>query len=287
MTLFPAGWSVAGQSVYERMATADLVVRVRTIEGSLRLAECRVLEVLKGKYSRKQIFIAFRFDNMNRQHYRDRISFLDGQESILLLTPVLDAKLKVKAPDRFRLVGAFKGKIDLPPEGAEAFIRAFRRLGQILQMTDIHRIWNSHRALLSETNPYLVETGFAEVLKFRLGNAGMVPVLLDYLDSKHDPFRISALKVLAQILEHSRRHDEPLPGLDDLVARVLTSALEDPVSAIRVAAVQALEAYGERDIVEVLRQVAERDPSQDVRYEASVSVYRLNHNDMTSSLEHR
>ena len=114
-----AGWLVvspagATQTVYERMAKADVVLWVQTVEGTLRLAECRVLEVLKGHHEGERIFVAFRGDNMNRERWRDRIVFEAGEQSVLLLRPALDTDLEVKAPDRFRLVSGFEGKIDLP-----------------------------------------------------------------------------------------------------------------------------------------------------------------------------
>ncbi len=60
-----------------------------------------------------------------------------------------------------------------------------------------------------------------------------------------------------------------------MVARLLTVAVEDPTASVRVAAVKALKAYGRPDIVAALEKVARDDPSQDVRYEATVSAYRL------------
>jgi hypothetical protein len=263
-------------TMYERMAQADLVVHVRIIDGKLRLAECEVLEVLKGSYEAKKLFVAFRADNMSRARWRDRITFEDGATSLLLLVPALDEMGQPKSPDRFRLVGGVYGKVDLPKEGADAYIQAFRRLGEILEMTDIHQIWQAHRKLILETNPYLVETGFAEILKFRLGNEAMVPTLLDYLDSRHDRFRASSMAVLSQIFHRAHRTEQPLGNEDHVVARLLTVAIEDPSPEVRVAAVRALHAYGRPDIVSALERVARQDPSQDVRYEATLSVYRLN-----------
>ncbi|NIP92182.1 MAG: hypothetical protein GWO24_01400, partial [Akkermansiaceae bacterium] len=194
----------------------------------------------------------FRSDNLNRENYRDVIRFEDGQESILLLEPVTDSLGMVKSPDRFRLVGRFHGKIDLPREGAEATIEAVRRLSDIQELADIHQIWDAHRQLILETNPLLVEAGFAQILKFRLGNAEMVPLILDFLDSRDDGFRRSALAVQAQIFERSQRRDEPLGNEDHVVARLLTVAVEDPTASVRVAAVKALKAYGRPDIVAAL-----------------------------------
>ncbi len=265
----------AVMSVYERMAQADLVVRARTIDGTLRLAECRVLEVLKGQTDLRSLYVAFRGDNMTRSRWKDRIVFEDGAESVLMLEPVVDSEGDPKALDRFRLVGGYLGKVDLPREGAEAYIQAFRRLGEILALEDIHQIWEAHKGLILEHNPYLVETGFAEILKFRLGDAAMVPSILEHLDSRHDRFREASLMVLSQVFERAHRRDEPVGNEDHVVARLLTAAMEDPVAEVRVAAVRALQAYGRADVVPALRQMAEDDPSQDVRYQATVSVYRL------------
>jgi HEAT repeat protein len=103
----------------------------------------------------------------------------------------------------------------------------------------------------------------------------MVPALLGHLDSRHDRFRESALDVLAQVFQRAHRRDEPVGNEDHVVARLLTTAMEDPTPEVRVAAVRALQSYGRADVVPALRQMAVDDPSQDVRYQATVSVYRL------------
>ncbi len=273
--LLPGIPAAAPETLYERLAYTDLVVHVRTVDGTLRLAECQVLEVLKGSYEDEKLFIAFRADNTQREHYRDRITFMDDEESILLLAPVLDSLGHPRAANRFRLVGKLAGKIDLPREGAQATIDAVRHLSTIQNLTDIHQLWAAYRLLIMETNPILVETGFSQILKFRLGNPEMVPVLLDFLDSRDDGFRRSALQVQTQIFHKSRRNQAPLGNEDHVVARLLTVAMEDPAPAVRVGAVQALNAYGRPDVLAALQQVARDDPSQFVRYEATVSVYRL------------
>ena len=264
-------------TVFERMARADLVIRARTLDGAMRFADCEVLEVVRGAYPSQRIQIAFRLDNMLRPNWDDRIVFDDGVESILLLAPAIDAAGAPLGPDKFSLVGGFFGKIDLPPEGAEAHIQAFRKMGEILGLTDIHAAWEAYRALLGETNPYLIETGFHEVLKFRLGNQAMVPVLLGHLESRHDAFRGDALGVLAQIFESGKRRGTRLDNEDHVVARILTAAITDDNPDVRVRAVRALQAFGRPEILPPLREVAKDDPSQHVRYQASLSLYQLGH----------
>ena len=267
--------AAAPQTLYERLAYADLAVHVRTIDGSLRLAECQVLTVLKGSYTGEKLYVAFRSMADNPTLTRARAVFDDDAESILLLMPSLDAEGGRHGWDRFRLVGGATGKIDLPKEGAPATLDAVRRLAAIQGLADIHQIWAAQRQLIHENNPYLIEAGFAQILKFRLGNPEMVPTLLEYLDSRDDAFRRAALQVQAQIFRKSQRRGEPLGNEDHVVARLLTVTSEDPTPGVRVAAVQALHAYGRPDVVAALEQVAREDPSQDVRYEATVSAYRL------------
>jgi len=269
----PAG--AATRTLYERLAYADLAVHVKVIDGSLRLAECQVLGVLKGSYRGEKLFVGFRGMADNPGYTGPRAAFPDGSESILLLMPSLDAEGQRHGWDRFRLVGGATGKIDLPNEGAPATLDAVRRLAAIQGLTDIHQIWAAQRQLIHENNPYLIEAGFAQILKFRLGNPEMVPTLLEYLDSRDDGFRQSALLVQAQIFRKSQTRGEPLGNEDHVVARLLTVTSEDPTPGVRVAAVQALHAYGRPDVVAALEQVAREDPSQDVRYEATVSAYRL------------
>jgi hypothetical protein len=265
----------ATRTMYERLAYAELAVHVRTIDGSLRLAECQVLGVLKGSYRGEKLFVSFRSIVDNPAGGGPRATFPDGDESILLLMPSVNAEGQPHGFDRFRLVGGIAGKIDLPKEGAPATINAVRRLASIQGLADIHQIWAAQRQLIHENNPYLIEAGFAQILKFRLGNPEMVPTLLEYLDSRDDGFRQAALQVQAQIFRKSQSRGEPLGNEDHVVARLLTVTSEDPTPGVRVAAVQALHAYGRPDIVAALEQVAREDPSQDVRYAATVSAYRL------------
>jgi hypothetical protein len=273
--VFAAPAGAAARTLYERLAYADLAVHVRVIDGSLRLAECQVLAVLKGTYTGEKVFIGFRGIPDNPGYLGPRATFPDGSETILLLMPSLDTDGGRHGLNRFRLVGGATGKIDLPNEGAPATLDAVRRLAAIQGLTDIHQIWAAQRQLIHENNPYLIEAGFAQILKFRLGNAEMVPTLLEYLDSRDDGFRQAALQVQAQIFRKSQTRGEPLGNEDHVVARLLTVTSEDPTPDVRVAAVQALHAYGRPDVVAALEQVAREDPSQDVRYEATVSAYRL------------
>ena len=87
--------------------------------------------------------------------------------------------------------------------------------------------------------------------------------------------RADALAVLAQIFESGRRRDARLDNEDHVVARILTSAISDDNPDVRVRAVRALQAFGRPEILPPLREVARADPSQHVRYQATLTIYEM------------
>jgi len=260
---------------YEKLAFGRIVVAGTCLEQGRR-ALVQVDEVFKGQLPSQRISIAYRGQNWDRSPGQPKIEFHLGERSILMLEAESTEHGSTPEEARFVLAGGCDGKVDLPAEGSEALLEAARRIVQIQSQSDQNEIWEGQRHLLQEKNPLLVEAGFQEVLKFRLGNPAMVPLLTRYLADPHDSFRLASLRVFAQILERSRQRGDELPGAERLRLDILSVARGDTSAEVRAQAVRTLKVSGRPDLREVMAQMAGSDPSQIVRYEAQLALMEIN-----------
>jgi hypothetical protein len=261
-------------TLWDRTYRAELVARVSVLDGDDRLAKMAVLEVIKGDYDREVLKIVFRAHNLAREPWEERIVFEKGQELILFLNRFTQDGVP-QEPDEFTLVRGFQGKVDVPPEGADAFLAAVRRFAAIQKERSQLLIWEAAKGLLREDNPYLVEAGFEQVLKFRLADEALVPVLLQHLDGPSVPFREQSARCLGQVFEETRRADDVLETEDHVRDLLVHTAMSDQSPSVRVEAIRALEAKWDAALVPSFRRIAGSDPSQAVRYEAERAIYRI------------
>ncbi len=256
------------RTLYEKLAFSRTIVIGTCVEQG-RFAKIDVAEVLKGDVAPPQILIAYRLANWDRTSpEEEKIEFLVGERSILLIEPDATEDGRVRESGRFVLARGAEGKITVPEEGSQALLAAVRRMIEIQGITDQNAQWDAHRALLEEANPLLVETGIEEVLKFRLGTQAMLPTLDRFLTHPRDGYRMGAVRILVQLLEGARRRGEKIPDLDSIGADLMAVLGGDPVPEIRARAVQALCLTPRSDLADTLRQAARADASQIVRYEA-------------------
>ena len=264
----------AGSSLYERIAAGPLVVRARCRLVGKR-ASIDVVEVFKGACSGATLQVSFRSDNYNRAPGSPRVEFQQGQESVLVLERERDDRDRLRAEDRWSLVGGWRGKIDVPLEGAPALLEATHRLAAIQALKDQQDVWSAQKDLIRERNPILVASGFDEVLKFRLGDETLVAPLLGHLDGPRPEFRLQAVRVLGQMFDRARRTGKELPSADLLTNETLARASGDESADVRAEAVRALRGLRRKELIDPLSRIASNDPSQMVRYEAQLGVLEL------------
>ncbi len=89
------------------------------------------------------------------------------------------------------------------------------------------------------------------------------------------PFRSYSAQTLGQILEDARMTERILPSEDHVRDLLLHTAMNDPSPGVRVDAIRALEARQDANLVPTLQQIAKDDPSQDVRYQATRTIFEL------------
>ena len=261
-------------TLYERIASGSLVIRGR-VRVSGKRATVDVLEIMKGSYAASTLQVAYRSDNFNRAPGSPKIEFPEGQESILVLDRERDDRDRLRAEDRWELVGGWRGKIDLPPEGGPALVQAAQKLAWIQAMRNQMDVWNAQRDLLREVNPILVTAGFEEILKFHLGDESLVSSLLTHLDGPRPEFRIQACRVLGQMFGKGRRTGKELPSADLLTSEALARATGDESPDVRAEAIRALRELRSKDLLDPLARIASSDPSQMVRLEAQLGVMEL------------
>lgn len=261
-------------SLWKKTYQASLVVRVTVLDGDNRMAVLEVNEVIKGQYDREQLKVVFRAVNWSRDLWEDRIVFPESAPLVLFLRPFIK-KGKVNARDQFELVGGYHGIENVPPEGNEAYLQAIRRFVTIQSLQSQLAIWEQARALLKEDNPYLVQAGFDQVLRFRLANEALVPVLLEHMDDPSVGFRTQSVQCLGDVLKDARRDDKVLMGEDHLRDLLLFTATNDTSVSVRVEAIRALEAGGDIKLVPTFRRIAREDPSQAVRYQAERTLFEI------------
>ena len=270
----PALADIKPLTLWDKSFRAELVARVTVLDGDDRLARMIVAEVIKGDYDREVLKVVFRARNLSRQYWEEKISFEQGSELILFLGRFRKRGV-LQEPDQFSLVKGFQGKVGVPPEGADAFLEAVRRFSEIESLGSQLAIWDAARGLLQEENPYLVEAGFQQVLKFRLADEAIVSTLLGHLDGPSVPFREFSARCLGQVFEESRRTHDVLETEDHVRDLLLHTAMNDRSESVRVESIKALQARWDDALVPSFRQIALEDPSQAVRYEAERAIYRI------------
>lgn len=270
----PAHATVAPLGLWEKTFRAELVARVTVVDGDDRLARMRVNEVLKGRYDGEDLKVVFRAENFSRKPWEERIVFEKGKRLILFLER-FRKNGELQEEDRFALFRGYQGKEEVPAEGEDAYLQAIRRFIEIQSLPSQLARWEASRALLSEPNPLLVEAGFEQVLKFRLADEALVPVLLGHLDSPTVPFRQQAVRCFAQILDESSSDTRTLETEDHIRDLLVHKAMSDSAEEVRVESIKALEVKGDGNLLAALREIASRDPSQAVRYQAERAIYEL------------
>jgi len=273
----PARAAVETLTLFQKTARAPLVVRVRALSDATRRPRMEVLEVYKGSYASGTLVVAPHFeDYASPTPWLHREAFRKGEESILFLAPYLDEFGRDEGPETFALLNADQGKLAIPSEGGNALTDALRRFTVILSMKQHDQQSEALRALLREKNPYLLEAALSECAKYRLAEESDIETMLGLLESRREDFRVGALALLSQILVDARAAGRgEVPGRSTIFERVAALARLDTDEAVRRKSVDVLEAFDDSAALSILDLIGSGDASQNVRYEAQVSAFRL------------
>lgn len=278
-------------TLYQKTARASLVALVRATSDSTRRPPLEVLEVLKGSYAAKTLYIVpFFQDYANPKPWLQREVFRKGEKYFLFLVPYDENRDDDAFPEAgkraatdgenedrhlFVVLNANQGVLDVPAEGGTAIADALERFSAILAMDQYDDQANALRALLAERNPYMIEAGLTETERFHLEREEDVPVLVGLLGSPRGAFRSGAARLLGDLAGRSRQAGTPLQRQAEVLERLGALARTDEDPEVRVAGVQSLVRLGSGDAEALLEAIAREDPSQDVRYAAEVGLIEM------------
>jgi hypothetical protein len=249
---------------------SELVVAVRVTSGSLKRAKVRVLEVFRGEATPgDELQIAFR--NFNLDLDRDhRIVFIDGESDILFLVPELNRKGLPKEKNRFTLHRGRWGKFTLPREGEGLYLEAVHEFARLALLKDHRQLYAELRELPQSDNAVLVDIGLSEIGRLRLMDHELIPVILPYLQDPSPKRRSRSLQLLADWLNRVEDPSQYPELWDTVLPAIQRLARNDSQDQVRAAAVDALGAWRGEEVESTLREVAELDREQEVRYRAQL-----------------
>jgi hypothetical protein len=269
-------------SLYQRTARSPIIVKGRALSSSTRRPRIAVVDVLKGTVHEETITIVPLFrDYSQPTPWLQRETFSEGEVSVLFLEPYIDDHGRGGGPGVFAVLGAADGKMPIPAEGGDAMMDAIRAFISILSMSQHDRQTEALRALMSERNPYLIEAGLGQSLRFRLGEPSDTDVLIDLLDHPRPDFRAGALGVLAhvvmdfprEVVQTTRRRSEA--GRSNVFDHVAARARFDEDPRVRKEAIGVLGAFGGNPALTVIESIGSSDGNQEVRYAAQVAAHHL------------
>ncbi len=258
--------SAAPLNLYEWSAVAPIVAAGDVVAEEGRYKELKVARVLRGDVEPSSILrIDLRRANRTRSLNAGlkALRLEQGKRYLVLLER---APVKKAHQPAYRLVRGVRGARELRAEGAAATLDALQRFVEIQDEHSDTLAWSRFSGMLEETNPVLLETALDQFLKFRRGSPGLVLSLRPLLDHPRPDLRERAARLLGQIVRH---HLPPsIQDPEDLRTELIGIARRDEVVEVRVAATDALSAFDDSGVEEVLTEIADSDPEQLVRYTA-------------------
>ena len=254
-----------GRNLFEWSGVAPMVVAGTSLGEDGRHFDFRVTASLRGHAAAGDVL---RIDVREANRMRDRmlhpkaLRLDDGVDYVLLL--------ETSGPEgKYRLVRGVNGARELPLEGRDAYLEALRTFIEIQDVPSEELKWQRLTELLGATNPIVIETTLEEFLKFRRGAGDVLLTLLPLLDHPQPPLRGDAARLIGQIVDREREHGTPID--DEAVrAELIARATRDQSVPVRVAATEALAAFPLALVDDVLVDIAESDPEQQVRYAAQL-----------------
>jgi len=258
------------RGLYEWMGLAPIVVAGDVVSDDGKLTQIVVREAIKGAAAPgTTLLIDVRGANRDRDPGVKPLRF-DRTVGYLLL---LKAAPRTSDPSHptFELVRGVQGARPLPAEGRPATLDAARKLAALQERNDDELLWSSLPAFLEDDNPVLVDATLDLFVKFRRGDATLVPVLEPLLDHPNPDVRDRSILLLGRIL--ARLGPADLAERSVVVGEITSRARRDDDPRVRRTATAALAALPDAGIDEALRAIARDDPDQDVRFEAERAVY--------------
>src|SRR5262245_31746480 len=163
------------RGLYEWMGLAPIVVAGDVVSDDGKFTQVVVREAIKGVAEPgTTLLIDVRGANRDRDPGVKPLKF-DRAVGYLLL---LRTAPRASGPTRqvFELVRGVQGARPIPAEGRPATLDAARKLAALQERRDDELLWSSLPGFLEDDNPVLVDATLDLFVKFRRGDAALVPL---------------------------------------------------------------------------------------------------------------
>jgi HEAT repeat protein len=257
------------RGLYEWMGLAPIVVAGDVLSDDGKFTQVIVRETIKGGTPPgTTLLIDVRGANRERDPGVKALSF-DRTVGYLIL--LRGGPRSSDSKPVFELVRGTQGVRPLPAEGRPATIDAARRLAALQERHDDELLWATLPGYLEDDNPVLVDATLDLFVKFRRGDATLVPVLEPLLDHPTPDVRERSIVLLGRIL--ARAGEADIAERSVVIAELTSRARRDDDAKVRRTATVALAALPDHGVDETLKAIAKDDPDQDVRFEAERAVF--------------
>lgn len=280
-----ASWpssEVTTLTLFQRCGRSPWIILGEVGDSDDRLAEVRVVEVLKGEYALPTLRVVYRLENWLREGWEKKIGFTRGDTVALFLkrydpeeTEGTKVPEKLAAGDVFASTFGAMGVFPLPSEGQAALVEALRVFARATAIEDPVMQEEAVLEMLGASNPEIAAAGLEQTFARRLALAEHVPVLVRIAEGGREPEKIEALKILCQVAEDMRASGRSLPDAQDIVNQLKARVLGGEPEALRAEALKVIVRMGGAVEREFIRKVSREDASQILRYEASRALLEL------------
>jgi hypothetical protein len=255
----------ATRNLFEWSAVAPVVVAAHSLGENGKFVEMRVEHVFRGDIAEGTI-LNLDLKQANRTRNRNlspRSLNLDaGVDFLLLLEPSERSGKRMT----YAMVRGVDGARELPAEGFQAIFSALARFIEIQDTKSDSMTWDRLAQLLEEPEPILLITALEQFQKFRRGEPDLLLSLQPLLEHPDPEVREGAARLVGQIL--GRHREEEIFEEAALRVELVSRARRDPEVGVRIAATVALSRFDDQAAEEVLEQISDTDPEQEVRYTA-------------------
>jgi len=268
-------------TLYQKAGRASWVILGEISDGDDRFAAVKVIEVMKGTYTRPDLRVVYRLGNFLRKSWEGKLEFALGERSVLFLKRYEkepgdpEPPKELREEDVFAPVFGSQGKFTLPEEGSPAYLEAIREFVRVTGLADAAAQEEALLAFLDSVNPHILQAGLEQVVDRRLAGEAQVGRLLRLAESPSDAVRLNAVQILGQVVEDLRAAKKTLPDQPDVVNRLKGMVMGDGGDVFRAEAVKVVAALAGESESPFLERVSKEDRSQIVRYEAGRALLGL------------
>jgi hypothetical protein len=254
------------QNVYEWSAVAPIVVTGLSQGQDGRYVDLVVERVFRGDLEPGSVArVDIRTTNRDRNRTMDphALHLYEGERYLLLMK---QGPRSSSGTATYVLVRGVHGARELPAEGADLLYGALQQFVEIQDLKNDRHIWAGLTELLEVTNPIVLQTALEQFQKFRRGEPQLLITLRPLLDHPQAEIREDTARLIGQIVQ--RHAGDEIPEEGDLRGELIGAARRDPAPAVRVWATWALGRFPDAAAEEVLEEISDSDPEQEVRYAA-------------------